>query len=646
VLYELFTGRRAFEADSLARALERQRSSPPPPPTSHVPDLDPRIERAILQCLEKDPALRPASASAVAATLSGPEALAAAVAAGETPSPEMVAAAGEQTALRPVVALAMAALTLTMQLVGLVLLDKVALINRIPFHKPPEALAERARLILAHVGIVERPVAQAYGFTHDRPYIQWLRNNDRSPERWERLASGQPAAVRFWYRQSARPMTPFNDSLVVTVRDPPLEPGMALLQLDTEGRLLELVAPAQGGPAAGSGAEPRWEELLADAGLDQKALTRASTEWLPPTHADSVAAFEGTFPMQPAIPLRVELAAYAGRPVAFRLRGPWEDTSAAVIPPGTSIMGGVTALLVPVLLIALLLARRNVRLGRSDRHGAFRIAAFVFLCDLVYAVLRYGHSRSVVREWFLFGHAAGGALFDAATVWLLYLALEPYVRRRWPEALVSWNRLISGRFKDASVGRDLLVSGVGSSVSVALLALAADVPRWRVEPPTPMLLEAYLGFLLGLHRTLAWLLSFMVVTMLILALMNVLLVVLLKTLLRSTAAAAVVFWLLWFAVTMPAWPAFFLGPPSPTQLLLLGAQVAVTTFVVVRHGLLATAAYLLTSVLVECIAVTRFGAWYAQPSLLLYALALGMLAWGLYASLAARPIAWAKLLDK
>jgi serine/threonine-protein kinase len=98
VLYEIFTGKRVFEANSLAD-LTRLHDGMLTNPSSLVKDLDPIVERVIMHCLEPDPRHRPPSALAVAAALPGSDPLAAALAAGETPSPDIVAAAGEADGL-------------------------------------------------------------------------------------------------------------------------------------------------------------------------------------------------------------------------------------------------------------------------------------------------------------------------------------------------------------------------------------------------------------------------------------------------------------------------------------------------------------------------------------------------------------------
>lgn len=101
VLYELFTGKKAFSG--------LDRATPPSTPSSYLGGLNPTVERVILQCLERDPKARPASALAVATALPGGDSPSAAQAAAETPSPLMrtptdPASAAEQEALRTTLA--------------------------------------------------------------------------------------------------------------------------------------------------------------------------------------------------------------------------------------------------------------------------------------------------------------------------------------------------------------------------------------------------------------------------------------------------------------------------------------------------------------------------------------------------------------
>src|SRR5438874_10194985 len=76
VLYEILTGKRAFEASTLQELVRLRESGTITNPSMLVRDLDPLIERVILRCLEADPGKRPASALQVAAALPGGDPLA------------------------------------------------------------------------------------------------------------------------------------------------------------------------------------------------------------------------------------------------------------------------------------------------------------------------------------------------------------------------------------------------------------------------------------------------------------------------------------------------------------------------------------------------------------------------------------------
>src|SRR5262245_15705345 len=140
VLYELCTGKKPFQARTIAELRHQKEHVPPVVPSEIVRDVDPIVERVILRCIERDPRLRPTSVLQVAAALPGGDPLAAALAAGETPSPEMVAASVETEGLRPGVAWALigAAALLAAMTVGL---GQRGIMDRsVPLERPPEAL--------------------------------------------------------------------------------------------------------------------------------------------------------------------------------------------------------------------------------------------------------------------------------------------------------------------------------------------------------------------------------------------------------------------------------------------------------------------------------------------------------------------------
>ncbi len=261
VLYELFTGRRAFEAASLPELLRLRRAdTTPATPSSHVRDLDPLVERVILRCLEKEPDKRPASALEVAAALPGGDPLAAALAMGETPSPEMVVAAPKQGTLRPAWAVACLAGVLAGLALVVLLSGRLMLHRQVPLEKSPEVLRARAAEVVGGLGYAEAPADDAHGFVFHMEYLRHVAANDRSPGRWERLRSGRPAAISFWYRQSPHYLLPWQFGLLwPTWDDPPrLLSGMAYVSLDTQGRLLrfEWVPPQVEHQPGGRGGSP------------------------------------------------------------------------------------------------------------------------------------------------------------------------------------------------------------------------------------------------------------------------------------------------------------------------------------------------------------------------------------------------------
>ena len=437
VLYEIFTGRRAFTTKSIADLIRQQNTLAVPRPSSVAPTIAPSVERAILQCLDPHPENRPGSVVEIMRQLPGHDPLAAAVEAGETPSPAMVAAAENATELSPLVAWSLL-IFVAAGVVAFIAASPRTMWYRRYELKPPEVLLDRARQAVAAAGASTR--------------ADWSTIYDDS------IARG----MYFLYRESPEPLLPQRADRRVLANDPPFtRSGMADVLLDGSGRLIEfsVVPPARDGSRS-SGAV--WSKFFDLAGIDFATLRPVSPEWRARVDSDEKHAWiapDGK---------RVEAAAFHGRPVFF------STLLSLPVPPATYSTGKQIANVMVIFFLillpasALLIARRNLNRGRGDRRAAMRFAVFIFVATFLSTLLRAHHVPLFVAEWQMASRLVADATFWAFMSWILYIAVEPLTRRRWPQMLIGWTRFLQGRFWDPIVGRDLLV-GTAAGVLVLLL---------------------------------------------------------------------------------------------------------------------------------------------------------------------------------
>ena len=613
LLYELFTGKPAFSADTPAEMLRLREQSTPTNPSNHVTDMDPAVERVILRCLDGDPLKRPGTAALVAAALPGGDPLTAAVAAGETPSPEMVAAAGETGAMRPAVAWACLGTILAGLALAAYLSPRAYRHGHVPLEKSPEVLAERAREIIQKLGYPGKPRDSAWGFSGNGEYRRWVEEHDRSPLRWKDMETGRPAAIYFWYRQSEAPLIPErfrgDDSGLfwVTEGDPPTTSGVVSVELDTLGRLIRFeTAPSSGArtpPATFDGSI-----LLSEAGVDAAAFSPAAPGWLPPSYADARGAWVESRPERPDRRLRIEAAAAQGRPVFFELVGPWSRPPATGRP--AELIGvrqdfqlAAIAIFIAIVGCGVPIARRNLRMGRSDLRGATRLAIFVVVCSMISWAFATSHVASL-SELGLLLIGASIALLLATVCWLMYIALEPLIRSRWPDSLIAWTRLLSGRFSDPLVGRVLLAGallGVVSAISLEVRQLVLEATA--ATPPIPPL--PWLETLRGPRYVAAHLFNPGIA--MFFALLEALFFFLLRAILRKDWLAAAVF------VLIESVPGFLAGGPISGAFSVVLAAAAIILFL--RFGLLVWVFANYFGHFLEFPLTTDSRAWYAGTSL-------------------------------
>ncbi|MGE3163944.1 MAG: protein kinase [Planctomycetota bacterium] len=617
VLYELFTGKRVFAGRTLAEIRREHLDSQPSSPSTHVADLDPAVERVLLQCLEREPGDRPASVRAVAAALPGGDPLAAALAAGETPSPELVAATGRAGTMAPWVAAVCAVLAVAGVITAVLLSERIQVSRLTPLPKPPAALVEIARQRLAALGYANRDgFDSAYGFAVRGTYLAWLaKRGAHDPDWWRALRAERPSAIQFYYRESPTPLLALGLWRMVSTHNPPnTTPGMRLVALDPAGRLdyLEVVPAFDAAPETAVPSAPATLFDAADLPMSEFAPT--PPHFVPPGFADERLAWEGPCPGVDGERLQVRAAFHQGQPVYLRLVPPWsqEPSRAPLNQPNAALQ---TAILVVGAIGAGLLAIRNLRAGRGHRRGALRLAFFV-LCLFLPA------SFTVAASDFL-GHL-GSATLHAFLVWLFYIGLEPAVRRIWPTILVSWIRLLDGRWRDPLVGNHLVVGTVYGCLSVLTLQGARLWPQ--VQPDASWIqLVALHSPASAFEKLVAGVNSAILPTLL-----GVVLLVLLQMLLRRR----------WLTVSL----VFLLGVlvqlgSSPMQILWIVLMLGLFFAVFLRFGLLATVVGQTIQGLFFLIPLTfDANAWYFDRSLMVFSFIAVILTWGLWVALDPRAL--------
>jgi serine/threonine-protein kinase len=339
-------------------------------------------------------------------------------------------------------------------------------------------------------------------------------------------------------------------------------------------------------------------------------------------------------PDRPDVAMRIEAAAYRGTPVYWDLIGPWTRPGrmVAYVP---SAGERATAILLSALLATLIVggaffARRNLRMGRGDRHGAARLAFLTFAMGAVAWVFGASHVPTF-WEVGLFVMFLSFALFVSGLLWLLYISLEPFVRRRWPGSLISWSRLLAGNFRDPLVGRDVLVGCVIGVFTVLLNYGTYPVAAWMGVPQDQPIAGPPALFVGG--RMIAAFAAMWIVQPLFFALAWLFMFFLLRTLLRSEWAAAVL-----LIVILVAGDSL---PSDAPFLTALGSVLAYAAFLfaLTRVGLLAlVAGFAVVGILQSFPVTTHLSAWYAGIGMVGVLLVLGLTVSGFYTSLGGQPL--------
>jgi serine/threonine-protein kinase len=224
------------------------------------------------------------------------------------------------------------------------------------------------------------------------------------------------------------------------------------------------------------------------------------------------------------------------------------------------------------------------------------------------------------------------ALFWSVFLVIMYLALEPLLRRHFPERLIGWSRLLAGEFRDPLVGRDLLAGCVSGAVVLVInyfgylmlgwLNLARGIPATAGD----LLHLGVEGFVRNTMNSIAGATAF--------TFLGTFLLLFLTLLLRRQWAGVAAGWLV-FSILIAGDNLYQGVNFVPVSMLM----AAVPVFVMARFGVLAMLATMLVIHLRVFFPITtELSAWYARGFVLYLLLTVMLAAWGAHIVRAGQPL--------
>ena len=309
---------------------------------------------------------------------------------------------------------------------------------------------------------------------------------------------------------------------------------------------------------------------------------------------------------------------------------PFEET------PGKKVAQVVSLTLFLLVLVgASALARYQYKRGKSDRQGAFRLATLVFLVQMA-IWLCYEHFVPDLEVLGQFVIAVSTALFMSALSWILYMALEPYVRKLWPQTIISWARLVNGRIRDPLVARDTMFGVMLGLIWVVLYEIRLSLGITRLGT-APQLLST--DYLLGVRSTLGALVvqlpGGIQGTLFFFAVL-----IGLRYLLRNRWAAAAGFVAIFTALNTLG--SHHPGIEVPIEILIY----AIAAFALVRFGLVTLmVAVMVANTMLNVPATLDFSRWYAPAAMSLPIGILALAVWSFYTALGAHKLIKGEMLE-